>query len=289
MSTNKNPEEEILQFLPSNTSRYPYEGLQDFWSHIALEQENFHNDKTGKCSQYVLFTNVTDQAFTRDFDISKHKPSWRLFDSYYPYTQLLVIRMVTSKDHERAHTALANLLIGKLAAMNEVNLSLDWTGSADIETPSRTKRADQEFAPRNRPPDRSELWPTLVMEAGFSESKPKLESGADWWIKASQGDVRTALTISVHRKTPEIVIKKWEPICTLQTSNRAQFEPVLQKHLVVSNQKGQTEAVVINGPLVLSFRDLFLRDAGRGEKEEIEFSENDIRTMAQMVWKKQKF
>lgn len=104
-----------------------------------------------------------------------------------------------------------------------------------------------------------------------------------------QGDVRTALTISVYRKTPEIVIEKWEPICTLQTSTRAQFEPVLHKNLVVSNQKGQTEAVVINGPFVLLFRDLFLRDAGRGEKEEIEFSDNYIRTMAQMVWEKQKF
>lgn len=142
MSTNRNPEEDILQCLPSNTSRYPYKGLQDFWSQIALEQKKFHNDKTGQSSQYVLFANVTDRTFIRDFNISKHKSSWRLFDSYYPCTQLLLIRMITSKDHEPAHTALVNQQICKLAAMNGANLFLDWTGSADIETPSPTKRAD---------------------------------------------------------------------------------------------------------------------------------------------------
>lgn len=134
MSTHKDLESDILQVLPPNTNRYPYKGLQDFGSHIALEQGNFYNDKTGESSPYVLFTNVTnvtDQAFTRDFDISKHKSSWHLLDSYYPHTQRLLIRTVTLKDHERAHTTLTNQLIAKLTAMNGADLSLDWTGSAN--------------------------------------------------------------------------------------------------------------------------------------------------------------
>lgn len=49
-------------------------------------------------------------------------------------TQLLVIRMITSKYHEQAYTALANQQIGKLAAMSRATLSLSWTGSADTLT-----------------------------------------------------------------------------------------------------------------------------------------------------------
>lgn len=71
MSTNKDLESDIIQVLPPDTNRYPYKGLQDFWSHIALERENFHNDKIGESSQYVLFTNVADRAFIWDFDIDK--------------------------------------------------------------------------------------------------------------------------------------------------------------------------------------------------------------------------
>lgn len=136
---------EAIQCLPSNTNCYPYKGLQDFWTQIALEQEHFYNDTTRKRSEKVLFKNVTDEAFARDFDISKHKSSWRLVDSYYPCNKLLLVRMVTLKDHERAHTAFFNHLITKLASMNGANLSLDCTGCADIKTPSRTKKADQEI------------------------------------------------------------------------------------------------------------------------------------------------
>lgn len=277
-----------LPVLPPNTIQYPYKGLRDFWSLVSREQTRFHNDKTGQSSQYMVFTGVDNKAFTRDFDIWKHKSSWQLLDSYFPYTRILLIRMVTSKDHERAHTGLANLMVAKLASMNGVNLSLDWTGSADIHTSSRTKRADQEFAPRKLPPGRSDMWPTLVIESGFSESKPKLQSDAEWWLKASNGDVTTALTISVHRKQAEIVIEKWQPICTGQTSTRTQISPTLQQRVIVSWLDETPERVISNGPLVVSFQNLFLRPPAHTEGD-IVFTDDDLGEVAKMVWEKQKF
>lgn len=105
-STNMDLANGILEGLPSYTSQYAYKGLQNFWSLVSLEQARFHSAKTGKSSQYMLFTNVDNQAFTRDFDISKHKSSWRLFDSYYPFAQLLLIRMVTPPRIMREHIQL---------------------------------------------------------------------------------------------------------------------------------------------------------------------------------------
>ena len=57
-----------------------------FWFQIMPESDRFH-DKTGKRSVYMVFTNVSDQRFTRDFDISKHESSLGFVDSYYPRCQ----------------------------------------------------------------------------------------------------------------------------------------------------------------------------------------------------------
>lgn len=94
MPTNKDSEIGILEGLPSTTNQYPYKGLEDFWSHIDEEQARFLDDQTGESSEYVVFTNVDNQTFTRDFDIIKHKSSWRLLDSYEPSSQILLVRAV---------------------------------------------------------------------------------------------------------------------------------------------------------------------------------------------------
>lgn len=51
------------------------------------------------------------------------------------------------------------------------------------------------------------------MEAGYSESKSKLEADAKW---EPNGDVKTALMTNMHRGKPETVIHKWVSICTGQ-------------------------------------------------------------------------
>lgn len=281
---------DILKLLPPNTKHYPYNGLQDFWSHVAAEQNRFLDDETGNTSQYMLFTNIRNNTFTRDFDIVKHKSSWHLVDSYYIPAEILLIKMSTSKHHERVHIELSNLMNLKLCKMNGANLGLDSTGSAIIPGPTRKKKADQEFAPLNLPPGRASTWPTMVMEAGYSESKSKLQSDAEWWIKESKGDVKAAITISLHRTKPEIVFHKWEPVDTGRTNTRIQISATRSLQLVVSRPHGQpeVEADVTNGPLTVSFQDLFLRPPNRDEQD-IEFTDDDLRQIAKKVWMKQGF
>lgn len=276
----------ILEGVP-NISQYQYKGLQNFWSLVALEQERFY-DEAGTCSPYILFSHVDNKTFTRDFDIINHKSSWRLFDSYYPFSQLLLVRMVTTKDHERAYMRLVDLIIFKLAKMNGANFTLDWTGSADIKTPSRTKKPDQGATPLDLPTGRSDLWPTLIIEAAYSESRAKLQGDAEWWLKASNGDVRIALTIAMHQRKPEIVIRKWGNFHTGQTRTRIQTSPILHQQIVISRPVGQSETVVTNGPLVISFHDLFLRDPSHYE-DDILLTESDLRGMAEGIWKRQEF
>lgn len=156
----------------------------------------------------MLFTNITNQTFTRDFNICHHKPSWHHFDTYFPHSLQLLIRHITCKDHERAQTGLVNIMLTKLAAMNGANMSLGRAGSAEIYASSCIKKADQTFAPRKVPHGRSDVWPTLVIQSGFIESKPKLQADAKWWITESRGNVKTVLVICVHPMEAEIIIQK---------------------------------------------------------------------------------
>ncbi|RMJ27041.1 hypothetical protein PHISP_02111 [Aspergillus sp. HF37] len=180
----------------------------------------------------------------------------------------------------------------KLAGMNGANLSLDWYGAADKRTPSRTKKPNQQFAPQDLPEGRSDEWPTMVMESGFSESESQLDGDAMWWVKESRGDVRMAITILVDRRKPTIVFRQWgrRPVQTGQTHTRVLVEPVPQQSVVVSKPHGQSTVSVSNGPLTLPFSDLFLAQPvdTKGERD-IEFMDADLGAIARKVWDKQEF
>ncbi|RMJ28426.1 hypothetical protein PHISP_00731 [Aspergillus sp. HF37] len=274
----------ILEGLPSTTRQYPYKGLEDFWSQVDQERERFRNDQTRDSSDYVIFTSVDNQAFTRDFDdTTKHKSSWRLFNSYESSSQLLLVRAVTTEEHETAHTGLFNLMVVKLAGMDGAHMKLVPTGKAEVKTASRTKKADQAFRPRERPHGRPKLWPTLVMVVEYHQSSAKLESDARWWLTESEGDVKTVLTISVNRKKPEIVIQKWGP-----ASAGNNFPSVLQQ-VVISRPGGHPETAVANAPLVLPFESLFLRQPV-GVECDVLFTDSDLIWLAEVqVWGAQKF
>lgn len=275
MPTNTHLEDGIVEALPPNTNQHVYRGLHYFWSFVTQEQTHFDDDKTRNHSQYMLFTNINYQTFTHDFNICHHKPSWQLVDTYFPHSQQLLIRTSTFKDHERAQAGLVNIMLTKLAAMNGANMSLDWTGSAEIHAPSCMKKADQTFAPRNIPHGRSDVWPTLIIQSSFIESRLKLRADAKWWLTESKGDVKTALVICVHRREAEIIIQKWE-------------SPIVKQEVVVSSLDGKSEPVVRNGPLVVSFQKLFLRLPNYREGD-IVFTDDDLGEIAKMVWEKQEF
>jgi hypothetical protein len=274
----------ILEGLPSTTRQYPYKGLDDFWPQVDQEQERFYNDQTRESSEYVIFSGVDNQAFARDFeDVIEHKSSWRLFNSYEPSSQLLLVRAVTTEEHETAHTGLCTLMVEKLVGMDGAHKKLVPTGKAEVETTSLVKKADQTFRPFERPPGRSKSWPTLVMVVEYHQSNAKLESDARWWLTESEGDVKTVLAISVNRHKPEIVIQKWGP------ASAGDNVPSVLQQVVISRPGGRSETVVANAPLVLPFESLFLRQPV-GVEGDVLFTDSDLIWLAEVqLWGKQNF
>lgn len=128
-----------------------------------------------------------------------------------------------------------------------------------------------------------------MMESGWSESKLKLRDDASWFLRESAGHVKVALTISIQKQIPEIVIDKWEPEpATASTSTRSGVQPILTQQIVISKAKGQpvSTAIVEGAPLVIPFGDLFLRPPRRGEGH-IEFTHKDLRDFADLIWHEQ--
>lgn len=280
--------EDLLRVLPPNTIRYPYKGQEDFWSRVATEQHRFLSDKTGSTSPYMLFTDVDNEAFARDFDPAQHKESWNCLDSYYPFTKLLLVRTIITRCQEIVNNHLLDLMLTRLYPMNSADISLTFYGRSETETPSRVKKPDKSFLPEKLPSSRSDRWPSFVMEAGLSTASAKLQADAKWWIAESEGDVRTVLVTTVNPKKPEIVIQKWDPLSIKQNNSEFKATPTFQHQVLLSRPEGPSEIAVENGPLVLPFEDIFLRHPVNDEGDMV-LTDDDLKNLANMVWKYQQF
>ncbi|KAH0491495.1 hypothetical protein TgHK011_002924 [Trichoderma gracile] len=134
-------------------------------------------------------------------------------------------------------------------------------------------------------------WPTLVIEAGQSESLHALRDDMRWWFSASDHQVKIVLLAKFDHDLQQILIKRWEeeaatrPGATL-TRRAAIFgasQPVLQQSITITRDPATGLYQVVRGDLVLSFRLLFLRDPGPQEGDIIIPTE-DLQDYAQLVW-----
>ena len=271
----------ILDVLPSTTSKYQYEGSNHCWRILTMEHNSLCNDQTGRRSEFVVFTNLDQETFAQDFDDNELAKST---DSYYPFLQILIAKM-HSRAHEAAHVELAALMYIKLSAMNNAHLSLVGTGGATVETPSKTKEPDQSFRPYDLPHGHSDEWPSFVIETASSQAPAKLALDVHWWLTASNGDVKTALSIQVHQTKPELTIRKWE-LADRPTRTELQQVPVVKQEITIAKGSGGTGGGVHvrNGPLIIKFENLFLRAPTTAE-EDIAFTNQDLELWGERVWR----
>lgn len=264
----------ILDGLSTNTNSYRYPGRKQFWDIIQGENDLFQADETGR-SEFIVFSHLDERTFLQDIDSREF--AW--FDSYSPSEEILIVKITTGA-HELAHTGFALKMHEKLIQMN-AHKSVYFKAKQTRGTRSRRKEPDQQFQPKILPPGRSKQWPSMIIEAGYSESKSKLAADARWWLQESAGDVKVALTISIHKSKREIVYEIWELVDGHQT--RAEPErrvPQSRQQVVVS--QSQAAASVANAPLVIPFECLFLREAGA--QEDLILTNDDLIELAEYVW-----
>jgi len=117
---------------------------------------------------------------------------------------------MVGKLHELAHRVFSQVFERKLLTMGIDEGELETIGGARMSVRrKRGKEPDSAYIPTLvRPYD--DCWPTLVVEAGVSESVSGLQRDARWWLKNSEGDTNTVLLIFVSRPEMQLYFEIWE-------------------------------------------------------------------------------
>jgi len=118
-------------------------------------------------------------------------------------------------------------------------------------------------------------YPTLVIEAGWSQTPQSLREKARWWFDKSNGDVKIVLLVKMSPRSNHIRLEKWKlaPATSREgattTRAAATMTPRCVHVVEIARAAGIDDAhpnrfdpasyVVTGGPLQLEFIDIFLR------------------------------
>ncbi|QSS62110.1 hypothetical protein I7I51_04287 [Histoplasma capsulatum] len=268
---------QMIEALPPGSSQYDAEGLgaedlEELLQRDRLFTHTEHYDSDGKriLDSYVVFKNVARDTM-RDFSNQRHLG--RIKDQSLT-NHLLIINM-PSGDHESAIRYFDKVLQRKLDEMRtDFSLEMKACGSKDVHGTTRTKIPDTSFRPRLLPAARSDEWPSLVLEVGYSESASKLKKDASWWLTESQGEVRVVITLKVFRNH-RVHLEMWQ-----FRDGAARPRPVLTQEATVTKSASGYSA---SAPMVIRFQDLLLRPpAGNGECD-IVLDRGDLEQMVKLA------
>ncbi|KAL2181466.1 uncharacterized protein P884DRAFT_190573 [Thermothelomyces heterothallicus CBS 202.75] len=239
----------------------------------------------------LIVTDVSPRDFCAIEQARESRRRKYRFRRYYASTQVLVIAVPTTV-HERLHRSLDMIFISKLT---QSGLSGRWgpIGATTLRTHGHPGGDGGEGDSTGGPfPERGgrDNWPTLVIEAGYSESLHRLRQDMRWWFDASMHQVKIVLLAKFDRSEGQISLEKWEEepqaVRSGATTTRSfgRLVPVQRQRIVITQDATRPGLFnVVSGPLILSFRLLFLRDPGPGE-EDIVFGIPDLQSYATRVW-----
>ncbi len=112
-----------------------------------------------------------------------------------------------------------------------------------------------------------------------------------WWFRASNHEVKIVVLAKFDRDQQKVLLEKYEeePQSSrpgaMTTRSVATLVPVLQQEIEITRNTA-TNPISFNvtrGALVLTFRKLFLRDPGPGERDII-IDVTDLQYYAHRVW-----
>ncbi|KIX01099.1 uncharacterized protein Z518_10165 [Rhinocladiella mackenziei CBS 650.93] len=242
--------------------------------------------KGDSTQQYLVFTHVSTDDLTK-IDRTLEKMSIHTRMTHYTDENLLIVKFPTAK-HEAAHLSLTGKVNRKLALMG-IDDEFWPVGATRIHGRRSSKEADSAFKPYSFRPNEAD-WPTIVFEAGLSESLRRLRLDAKWWLTGSRGDVKTVIVISIKPAQSILHIEKWELASVVagtrlntrafSTLNNPQPSPQVPTQIQVIAIDPNT---VTGAPLTLEFAKIFLRPPVPPENDII-FTAQELSTLAARIW-----
>ena len=245
--------------------------------------------EASEASPYLIFRLVTtDDLLKIERARENGKIGRGVRMTHYVDWNILILKVSMAK-HERSHRKFSQKLTIR-AAMMGLEDEFDDIGGTKFKTPRVSKEGDSAFKPLSTRP-RDADWPTIVFQAGWSESLRKLRLDADFWLKDSGGDVKIVLLFLIGRRARKIIIEKWEnrPISANRPATRlitraagnAQTATQIQGITIDSDSNSNT----VNGaPLTLEFQKIFLRQAVPPLEHDFTFTAQDLSVFATNFW-----
>ncbi|KAF8742516.1 hypothetical protein AX14_003915 [Amanita brunnescens Koide BX004] len=270
-----------VQSAPNLMPTVPYSSIDDLLEQI--------NNTPGDA---LMIQHVSPQDF---FHISSERErqgrKFRL-SLYSADTQVLIITIPT-RPHEMLHAYLDDDIFIAVIEMGlrdfkRVGSTTYSEMDADGQMMSRGE-GDSCRVPSSR--EHAGDFPTLVIEAGYTQSWPSLIDKANWWFKASRYDVKIVLLVKMNQRAGRIDIEKWKGVPVPQpgatTRSRTQpkaLQPTRVDSIRITRVPGTNPAVYnVTGPLQLEFVDLFLRQPLDGEHDVV-LDIADLQRYANGVW-----
>ncbi|RFU34810.1 hypothetical protein B7463_g1551, partial [Scytalidium lignicola] len=196
--------------------------------------------------------------------------------TYFADISTLIIKVVV-EPHESAHLELGAAMIIRASQMGISRREFKAIGSTRHHgVDASQKEGDSSYinrAIRLNPGD----WPSIVIEAGYSESLPRLRNDMKWWIDRSGGEVRIVLLVKLSPITRNMVIEKWIPRLQPRQNEGIQVATID----ITSSTNPPT---VTRDPLILEFDKVFLRPANPPNEQDIQFTRQHLEQYASLVW-----
>jgi hypothetical protein len=261
-----------------------FDGIPNMRKIVKSQYNKLQNGDSAQ--QYLVFERVSVDDLTK-IDHAFNNIGIHTRTTHYTDENLLIVKLPTA-EHEAAHLKLGMRVMENLVLMG---MSLDEfhpVGATRIRGRLSSKEADSAYRPYSFRPNKTD-WPTIVFEAGLSESLRRLRLDAKWWLIESGGDVKTVIIMSVKPAQSMIHIEKWElaPVAGSRPNTRAFSTlnippppPQMPTQIQVITIDPNT---VTGAPLVLEFEKIFLRPAVLPESN-ITFTAQELLTWAARVW-----
>ncbi|KAJ5789007.1 uncharacterized protein N7518_006018 [Penicillium psychrosexuale] len=210
------------------------------------------------------------RAFREDFNEFADRLLQKAFLTYYFSSQTLILRVTVSSIHQTSWGTFSEIF----ASWHRAQENRLVQSGGDVQGTTRVKKPDCSWKPAGYQPNRDVKWPTVVVEAGWSETLKKLKEDASFWLHESNQQVQVMLTIRTTERGT-ITIEKW-------AVDRNSVKPV-QKMWIVRNRNHDSQNHQISGSIQIPFQECYLR-AKRNSETDFVMSHSDMLDIAQSVW-----
>ncbi|KAK7408560.1 hypothetical protein QQX98_009265 [Neonectria punicea] len=204
-----------------------------------------------------------------------------------------LIMTITTPLHECLHQPLLYAIGDVISRMGLFNA---WRpmGSPTLRAPQNDSGGDGgegDSSGGPKPERRGNAWPTLAIEAGYSQTLPGLRKKMRWWFAASDHQVKIVLLVKFQRErdTRIIIEKHIEAAAQIRpgattTRAAAQLQPTCTQVITITEDPSNPLSYnVTRGALRLEFHLLFLRQPRQGEGDVV-ISIQQLQEYAGDVW-----